>query len=73
MILQINNDYFPKGRWSQRGDMFIVRIIPQSVKLNNYPIRCIPSYSVFSHRPNNCYTLQWPIFHAKSATVSVFN
>jgi hypothetical protein len=53
--------------------MFIVKIISQGVKLNNNPIRCIPSYSVFSHRPNNCCTLQWPIFRAKSATVSVFN
>jgi hypothetical protein len=73
MILKINSDYFPKQHWSRRGDMFIVNIILQSVKLNNCLIRYVDPYSFFSHRPNNWCTFQWPIFQAKSANFPVFN
>lgn len=33
----------------------------------------MPSYSTFSHLPNKCCTLKWPIFHVKCITVPVFN
>jgi len=73
MILKMNSNYFPKQHWSRRGELFIVNIISQSVKLNNYPTRYVYSYSVFSHRPNNCCTLQWPVFYVKRANVPLYN